>query len=350
MQPGSSALVASILSADPQGPAGAPRATLNVVWQCDPDKLLETDFLYHLLRRTGFAIRVVVDLKHEWTGAAAIVVTNGRAQNGVSMRDYLDKFRSQGLKVGVFHVCDEFSREPVDFYDRATFVFRQFVRPGVMHLPNVHYLPSGYKNGFKRHLAPKPIAERRYVWSFAGFVRGRLSRRSMIRHAQTIPGGTFNIGSSFNDSSALSFEKYVAMMCDTTFALAPAGNRHVESYRFYEAIVAGAIPVVEVQTIPKLLLSVVKDMLSPFRARTYGTWTRQYWREVGYWLRKPNMWTQVYGPDFPCPQLKSWRGLRRKLASIDPVACAASVQLFWAEYEATLVGTIVELSQLHLHA
>lgn len=323
---------------------------LTLVWQVDPSSLLETDWIRYFIGLGGHPTIEVVDLHHQWVGPGAIVITRGETCDAVTTKAYLRRFAEAGHRVGVVHVGDEFSRSPVDFYEDAAFVYRQCERPGVSWRPNVHFLPVGFKNGLLERLESKPMAERRYLWSFAGFVRGRVSRRSMVRHAKRIPGGLLALGQSFNDSSRVSFDAYVKVLGDTKFCLAPGGNRIVESFRVYEAILSGAVPVVEVLTRRKILGMIARDVLSPARMRTYGTWSVRYWTEMAYWWRHPDLWERAFGPNFPCPRVKHWSELEHVLSRIDPVACAQAVKQFWTAYESRAGASLAELmSQYLLH-
>ncbi|MGE0313980.1 MAG: hypothetical protein AB7P21_20415 [Lautropia sp.] len=322
----------------------APSRTLTVVWQVSPDAILETDTIVELFERTGHRIESVIDLHHRWIGPGAVIVSDGLARDGIEMRDYLARFRALGLPVAVMHVADEFAQAPVDFYPQAAFVLRQCWRSEVMSAPNVVFVPIGYKKGFREHVEARPIAQRRYQWVFAGCVRGRLSRRAMAWHAKRIPGGLISESGVFNDSSSLGFPEYVKLLCDAKFCLAPGGNRLPETYRFYEALIAGAIPVVEVVTAPKLLWTVFRDLVSAPRRRTYGTFTRRYWRDVAWWLRHPDFWTEVFGPDFPCPRVRHWRELPDVVARTDVVACAAATTAFWEAWQARLHARVATLA------
>ncbi len=338
-------LVASHGTPATAAPDGAPRPqALTLVWQISPDAVLETDWIVELFERTGHRVETVVDLHHRWIGPGAVVVTDGNARDGIEMRDYLARFRALGLPVAVFHVGDEFARKPVDFYPQAEFVLRQCWRPEVMDAPNVVFVPLGHKKGFREHVEARPIAQRRYQWVFAGCTSGRLSRRAMAWYAKRIPGGLLSESSVFNDSSTLSFPDYVKLLCDAKYALAPAGNRLVETYRLYEAMNAGAIPVVEVMTVPKLLWTVVRDLLSAQRRQTFGTFTRRYWTDTAWWLRHPDYWAVVYGAEFPGLRVRRWSELRGLIERTDAVACAAATTAFWETYQARLVARIGALA------
>ncbi len=321
---------------------------LTLVWQADPAMMLESEWILRVIEMSGVAYEQVIDLHHQWIGPGAIVVTRGEPCDGISTHDYLRRFRDAGLSVGAIHVGDEFSQQPVDFYEAAAFVWRQTERPGVADRPNVRWFPLGFKKGLVQHLEPQPIAQRKLLWSFAGFVPGRLSRRSMVHHARRIPGGAMELGKAFNDSSSLSFDNYVRMLCDTKYCLAPGGNRHVESYRVYEAMMAGAVPVVEVLTVRKLLLKVIKDVFSRERSHTYTPWTWCYWQEIFWWLRHRDLWTEQFGPDFPCPKVKSWRDLPRVLDHTQLETLAQRVQQFWTDYQQRMGARLAADIATHL--
>lgn len=303
---------------------------LTLIWQVDPYStyIWERDWLSELLRK--FAIEHVVDLCNEIVTPNAIVVTNGLAQNGIEVSQYLVRFGEQGLPVGVIHISDEFHTSPIDFYDHATFVYRNYLRRAAFAMPNTHYLPLGYKSGFTNGLNRRAIHERSYRWSFAGHVKK--SRRLMLEHAGRIEGGYTYSTKRFADPEALSTHNYADLLANTVFALCPRGNVSVDTFRLYEALEAGAIPIVEDDG----GLNYWRELADPTRFVEVRAWTPHYWRSNRRRASRPSYWISAYGKDFPCPRVYHWQSLEEVLNAIDLESTASRIGDWWASHKRKL--------------
>ncbi|MGB3491109.1 MAG: hypothetical protein WBA57_00160 [Elainellaceae cyanobacterium] len=308
--------------------------SINLIWQVDPQFLIESDWI--LSQFPDFKANSIIDQHLEVVENCAIVITQGLPIEGKSVKAYLQEFRARGFKVGVIHISDEWFVSPIDFYDEADFVFRNFYRPDVSERETVFFLPVGYKQGYLNHIEPKSLDDRQYRWSFAGEVGGKISRRRMMKYAEQIPGGIAYLGKGYSDSSDLSFEGYAKLMSTTIFALAPGGNRCVETSRVYEALEAGAVPIVEDISKINLFKTIFREIVKPKEFVRHRVWTAKYWK--GNWERliAPSYWVQIYGPDFPCPRCSNWSVLRQLLQRIDTQKVKEDSQRFWNQYKASL--------------
>jgi hypothetical protein len=318
--------------------------TVNLIWQMNPHGLIEIDWINFLF--SEFNINHIYDPNLEVVLDNSIVITEGYSVGETSVREYISSFKRRGYCVGVLHLSDEWFTAPVDFYSSAAFVLRNFYRPDVAHLKNVVFVPVGYKQGLHQYSTQRSISDRQYYWSFAGALGGKVSRRSMIKHAKNIPSGVAYISKSYNNSQDLSFKGYVELICDTVFVLSPAGNRCAETSRFYEALELGAIPVVEDVSKLNILKQILKEVLVPAKAKKHRAWTLRYWKDVLSLLFERSYWTQVYGLDFPCPKCSDWRQLRATLEAVDIETTSQKVQFFWQEYKKNLKD---EIRSLILH-
>lgn len=324
-------------------------AKINVIWQVDPELMLETDWLAVVLAKLDY--ETIHDGNLAIVADNAIVVTRGYPINSQSLKLYLKRFAEQGFApAGVIHLSDEYFKAPVDFYSDAAFVLRNFHRPDVAHLPNVYFLPLGYKRGYGSYNQPKPLENRQYRWFFAGQLGGKLSRRIMMKQAEMIPGGLAAISENFAGSQRFSFAQYVAAMGNTVFALAPAGNKCVETFRIYEAIESGAVPIVEDVSPLTTLKSIVKELLTPREYRNYRIWGLTYWRIAWLRMTTKSYWLDVYGADFPCIRCTHWGDLQTTINTTQPEALAAKIQTFWANYKLALQNQVVDLTNTHFPA
>ncbi|MGG6293364.1 hypothetical protein ACQ4M4_02980 [Leptolyngbya sp. AN02str] len=62
-------------------------------------------------------------------------------------------------------------------------MFRSHYREEAMRYDHVHFFPLGCNRDLEQFIDPKPTGDRTHVWSFAGTVRGRISRRQMLANA-----------------------------------------------------------------------------------------------------------------------------------------------------------------------
>ena len=319
--------------------------TVNLIWQISTKGLIEKDWIDFLF--SEFTVNHIDDPNFEVVLDNSIVITRGNPQGTTSVKKYLGRFKQQGYRVGVLHLSDEWFTAPVDFYTEADFVFRNFYRPDVAHLPNVLFVPVGYKQGLHKYAVERPISDRQYYWSFAGQLGGKVSRRAMMEQAQNIPGGIAYVGKGYNDSKDLSFEGYVELICDTVFVLSPAGNRCAETSRFYEALEVGAIPIVEDVSKLNIIKQILKEIIKPEKAKQHKVWTVRYWKDAVSLLLEPSYWTRVFGPDFPCPKCSDWKQLEGTLAAVDTEAVAKETQAFWQDYKRQLKSNIQMIISRH---
>ena len=90
------------------------------------------------------------------------------------------------------------------------------------------------------------ITDKKYVWCFMGQTLGRKTRQSMIKELDKIKGENFkNINSSWQSEDMIKTEDYKKIIKSSIFTPCPKGNRSKESFRLYEALEAGSIPIIE---------------------------------------------------------------------------------------------------------
>ena len=95
----------------------------------------------------------------------------------------------------------------------------------------------------------RPMLDRRYAWSFLGRVQN-LQRSEMLENMLTVPGEYFrwdlhNLSWAEGLANGLPPADYATILADSRLAPSPVGNSHPECYRTYEALQAGALPLVD---------------------------------------------------------------------------------------------------------
>jgi GR25 family glycosyltransferase involved in LPS biosynthesis len=148
----------------------------------------------------------------------------------------------QGLTFKIFHCSDEFTQDPIDIYslEGVKGVLRFYKRPG--HLPNTLTIPLGYHWLSVAAPAAEPIAleKRLYSWSFSG--TNWKGRSTQLEPLLAIDQHFVKFFPDWNDPGQLIKNQYIELLQNSIFIPCPEGN-NVETYRFYEALECGCIPV-----------------------------------------------------------------------------------------------------------
>jgi hypothetical protein len=283
-------------------------AIIHAIVDHAPFDAWERDWISYLLG--DFQVQFHLDPNHSLILPNAIVIISmdkpGKEQ---AIKNHLLAFKNAGKKVGLIHLSDEWAKAPIEeFYDHADFIFRNYYRPTLANRPNCYYFGLGYRSGFAANVTRKPIEQRRYQWSFAGELK--TSRFQMMAAAYQVPGGKYHLTKRFNDPNGLSPAKYAAMMDESIFVLCPRGFNSLDCFRTYEALEAGAIPLVE-------------DPAHDDSAGKLPDPSQSYWH-------------QAYGETFPCPRIGKWENLPAVISRIDTQTAAAKTRRWWADYKLAL--------------
>ena len=235
-----------------------------LIWQFNPDQAWESDWL-HLLLEDQFEKEVIDNTWSQMTDPM-IVVDNRLVPEKVSY--YREAFE-KGARVILVHLSDEAFKDDLGAYKYCDAVIRNYHSDRLAQYSNIFFLPLGYKAGFARtDQAPKPAPERKHLWSFAGDSK-KLTRADMMAAMEKIPNGFAHLTSGFGAADALSTADYRAMLDDTVFAPSPSGWSSLDSFRVYEALEAGCIPIVE----RRAHFDYFTTLLGPHPIPTISTWT-----------------------------------------------------------------------------
>ncbi len=200
---------------------------------------------------------------------------------------------SAGRKVGLIHLSDEWFRCDTSWYKGAAFVLKFYYCSFISH-PAIKYLPLGCPE----HIAPpdaiRPASERSLVWSFCG--QRKYSRIEMLSALEKITPHRY-------PQEYISSENYQEMVNDTVFSPCPMGNTTPDTWRFYESLEAGCIPIVEKR------------------------WTIDYF-------------ARIFPDSCPIPRFQTWSAAARWIRSnLDRQACdrlQTEIQRWWTSEKGKL--------------
>lgn len=213
---------------------------VHLIWQMDRKNTWEEDWIMELL--SGLDINVIDDGSYTIQKDLSIIVSNYNP----NLATYIKGLREKGLTFGIIITSDEAYSIPTDFYQYANFVFRNYWHPNFVHDSKIIQFPLGYKNKFWQDGPQeiKPASQRKYVWSFAGRLDHHY-RANMIQEMRNVPNYHLHQIHAWADARSLSTKDYRNLMLDTIFIPCARGCYNLDSFRLYEALECGCIPVVE---------------------------------------------------------------------------------------------------------
>jgi hypothetical protein len=86
---------------------------------------------------------------------------------------------------------------------------------------------------------------KKYLWSFVGQVQNPF-REQCVEVLKNIPDGFVHIAGGFGgQGDGIEYQEYLDIMCQSVFVFCPAGSMCVDSFRLYEAMECGAIPITD---------------------------------------------------------------------------------------------------------
>jgi hypothetical protein len=159
----------------------------------------------------------------------------------------LEKWDSFGAKFSILHLSDEHANDTIEAYslDSCEKVLRFYKRADADKNPKVTTIPLGFHwtllEGPKDmvNLTPR-LPFRQMAWSFFGTDwNGRAEQLQPLKDTGEKYDCTFY--KEWNDASALGRADYISKLLDTVFVPCPDGVNS-ETFRFYEALECGCIP------------------------------------------------------------------------------------------------------------
>lgn len=87
--------------------------------------------------------------------------------------------------------------------------------------------------------------EKKWLWSFVGQVQNPF-RQKCVEVLKGLPDGFLHIVPQFGGGEGgIEYQQYLDIMCQSKYVICPAGSMCVDSFRVYEAMECGAIPITD---------------------------------------------------------------------------------------------------------
>tara|TARA_Y100001970_G_scaffold256098_1_gene333476 strand:+ start:1393 stop:2283 length:891 start_codon:yes stop_codon:yes gene_type:complete len=143
-------------------------------------------------------------------------------------------------KIFLFHLGDEFGFHNLStVYSNCNHVWRSFCSSKYFKNDKVNCIPLGYKSG----VLNKKKDKRKYKWAFTGTPH-KSSRHDLLFQFSGIKPFFCHKTEKFGVKN-LSVDEMNEVLSSSEFLPCPYGFFHPDSYRLYEALECGCIPIVE---------------------------------------------------------------------------------------------------------
>ena len=195
------------------------------------------DWIYFLLQDIDYK---TIDREEEIDKGDTVIIVD----SGIHFKEHFYiKLNTLAKRFFLFHINDEhLDKRSAPIYSHCDYVWRTCCSPKYFSSNKVKCIPPGYKSGFKQKFDLNK--KRHYKWCFFG-TQHKSSRHDMNFQLEKIKPNFVNRIDKFADKKkSANVEEMEKVYFDTNFAPCPAGFFHQDSYRIYEALQCGAIPIV----------------------------------------------------------------------------------------------------------
>ena len=192
-------------------------------------------WIYEILNKIQYkVIQNTKDLESE----DVLIIIDSSVEKKIKL---YTKLKTICRKMFLIHLGDESGIYDLSLvYNKFNVVWRSFCSNRYFNNNKVRCLPIGYKSGtvFK-----KEAGERKYKWAFIGTPH-KSSRHDLLFQLSDIEPSFSYKTKKFNEK-IIEVDEMSSILSSTEFIPSPNGFVHPETYRVYEALECGCIPIVE---------------------------------------------------------------------------------------------------------
>ena len=191
-------------------------------------------WIYEILKNIKYSN---IKNENELESGDTLIIVDSSIENKIKQ---YEKFKLICSKIFLFHLGDEAGM--LDFspvYKNCNYVWRTFCSNKYFNNEKIKCIPIGYKSG----ITDKSVQKRKYKWALIGTPHKSsrhdlLYQFSHIKEFYTYKTQKFNV-------KPISVQEMNKILSSTDFIPCPNGFVHPETYRLYEALECGCIPIVE---------------------------------------------------------------------------------------------------------
>lgn len=264
----------------------------------------------HLLKSTPICEEIddsdpALPHQHKYTQFHPDMIVVDHVIKSAESFNYYRECRRRGCNLILIHLADEGVDDLIEIYEYCNFVFRNYWSPIVSRLNNVYFFPLGDNTSieYPEINSAQPITQRLFHWNFLGDPN-KADRPQAIQAFLRIPNHKLHIVNNFFDPNKIGPKEYRHVLANSKFTLCPDGNVNIDTFRFWEAIEFGSIPVI----VPRTNFPYFESLLNS---------------------------------DLPFPTFKNWEEAAQYVSlmiqdEVRLLLLQSQMQVWWSEYKADL--------------
>ena len=155
----------------------------------------------------------------------------------------LNALQTSNRPAVLIHLSDEHCDDDISIYNHPAvkLVIRNYVRADAPSSNKIITIPLGYVKNRSLKGKYRKLSDRKLTWSFAGSV-DKPSRVEMLQTLSAIEPNLMKLLPTWKQPQPEEADEYIKSLEDTKFIPCPRGQNY-ETYRLYEALEAGCIPI-----------------------------------------------------------------------------------------------------------
>ncbi len=232
--------------------------SIHLLWGCDSNRQFECYWLNKLLGDKTISSSFRQLSKSEIQGPIVLVESGLlRLQREPLEQQLNDQKLARQLRIAaleslgsfnLIHISDEEGLDGDELYAQLppqTTIWRNFWHKRFDDLPALRTFPIGPRDVFLSEdlIKYEKASNRQYPWTFIGTIWSSGSRREAVSIFQKdLPKGFYYGAKSFGQG--LPLNKYRNQLLNSIFSLAPEGDRHLDTFRLWESLCCGCIPLI----------------------------------------------------------------------------------------------------------
>jgi len=192
-------------------------------------------WIYEILKEVTF--KIIHNANDLENGDTLIIVDSSVEKKN----EFYDKLGLICRKMFLIHLGDESGAFDLSLiYSKFNYVWRAFCLNKYFNNKKISCLPIGYKSGV---VFEKKLLKRKNKWAFIGTPH-KSSRHDLLFQLSEIKPSFFFKTKKFNEK-IMAVNEMNDILLSTEFIPCPNGFVHPETYRLYESLECGCIPIVE---------------------------------------------------------------------------------------------------------
>ena len=220
---------------------------INIVYTINPDiNFWETDWINELLQsKNNVTYNSITDLNTDIIYDNAIIIT----QDPKNCESYLQKYIINKKKFCLIHLSDEYYQHTLNVYasEYCYHIFRNYYTDRIKG-SKISFIPLGYIQTFWKgyngnKITDITVHDRKFIWTFYGSLQYS-NRKEYINSILDIKPNNYRNTLDWNSSVMIKPEQYRDILLYTIFVPCLTGHKNVDTFRLYEALEAGCIPIV----------------------------------------------------------------------------------------------------------